>query len=125
MNSLQLFSDLKVLRAVLLTFTAFSAVGSLLFGREHMVVEHVSNFRIFKHEGVVVEGQVKRDIDAVRTGHAVGAAGTINFEHFPVGTGYSGYNLQLAHCQRVDAGILGDLDVLLDLRHSAHAAKRC
>ena len=121
MNSLQLFSNLEVLRAVLLTFTAFSAVGSLLFGCEHMVVKHVSNFRIFEHEGVVVQGQVKRDIDAVRTGHAVGAAGAINFQHLPVGTGYPAYDVQLARCQRVYPGILGNLDVLLDLHHGAHA----
>lgn len=99
MNSFQLFSNLKVLRAVLLTFTALSAVGSPLFGCEHMVVKHVSNFRIFEHERVVVKGQVKRNIDAVRTGHAVGAAGAVNFQHLPVGTGYPAYDLQLAQCQ--------------------------
>ena len=124
MNSLQLFSNLKVLRAVLLTFAALGAVGSLLFGCEHMVVKHVGNFRIFEHERVVVQGQVKRDIDTVRTGHAVSAAGAINFQHLPVGTGYPAYDVQFAQCQRVDPGILGDLDVLLDLRHGAHATQR-
>lgn len=122
MDLLQFLSNRDMLGAFLLTLAAFAALGGPLFGRHEGVIDHDPGW-VLEGDGVIVEREIHRYINARWAGHAVGATRTVHLEQIPIGLPRPVNKSEILRREGVGSSLQRESDIILHLVEGTHAGK--